>query len=155
MRALLLLLALLLAACATGVPVDRQVVVPGDRFEAVRGEARFFVRAFLTPEGDGRREVIGAQCDVTSSLYNARLVTPTRLVVPNFGPQSPELDVVCRADELSGSGRARIFTRWQEPPGYWGGYPGYGFYPNPLWGWGLYGPGYPVSNYPNLNITLR
>ena len=154
MRALLALPALLLAACATGVPVERQVVVPGDRFEAVRGEATFFVRTFLTPERDTRREVVGADCDVTSSLYSAKLVTPARLVVPNFGPQSPELNVACRADGLSGAGRVEIITRWQEPPGYWG-YPGFGLYPNYAWGWGAYGPGYPVSDYPNLNITLR
>ena len=154
MRALLALPALLLAACANGVPVERQVVVPGDRFEAVRGEATFFVRTFLTPERDTRREVVGADCDVMSSLYSAKLVTPARLVVPNFGPQSPELNVACRADGLSGTGRVEIITRWQEPPGYWG-YPGFGLYPNYAWGWGAYGPGYPVSDYPNLNITLR
>ena len=107
MRALPGLAALLLAGCATGVPVERQVVVPGDRFQAVQGEAAFLVRTFLAPEGDVRREVVGADCELTSSLYTATLVTPSRLVVPNFGPQSPELNVACRADGLSGAGRAR------------------------------------------------
>jgi hypothetical protein len=153
-RALPGLAALLLAGCATGVPVERQVVVPGDRFQAVQGEAAFLVRTFLAPEGDVRREVVGADCELTSSLYTATLVTPARLVVPNFGPQSPELNVACRADGLSGAGRIEIITRWREPPGYWG-YPGFGLYPNYPWGWGAYGPGYPVSDYPNLNITLR
>ncbi len=154
MRSLMLLPALLVAACASGVPVERQVVVPGGRFEAVRGEAALTVRSFLA--GDERREVLGADCDVVSSLYSAKLVTPSRLVVPNFGPQSPELTVSCRAGDLTGSGRVRIITRWQGPPGYWG-YPGDPFWPGTPygWGWGWGGPGIPVSDYPNLNVTMR
>jgi hypothetical protein len=144
----------LLAGCATGVPVERAAVVPGGRFTGVQGEAALTVRTFLADAGGERREVVGASCDVVSSLYSAQLVTPSRLVVPNFGPQSPELGVSCRAGELAGAGRVRIATRWQEPPGYWG-YPyGPGF--GRPWGWGgWYGPGYPVSDYPNLNVLMR
>ena len=144
----------LLAGCATGVPVERMAVVPGGRFAGVQGEAALTVRTFLDDGGGERREVVGATCDVVSSLYSTRLVTPSRLVVPNFGPQSPELGVSCRAGELTGAGRVRIITRWQEPPGFWG-YPyGPGF--GGPWGWwGWYGPGYPVSDYPNLNVRMR
>ncbi len=156
----LLPLALLLGACASGVPVERQVVVQGGRFDAVRGEAGLLVRTFVD-EGDQRREVIGADCDIVSSLYAARLVTPSRLVVPNFGPQSPQLTATCRTGNLNGSGTIGILTRWQQPPGYWG-YPG-GLWRGPWgdpwgwgggpWGWG--GPGYPISEYPDLFVTLR
>jgi hypothetical protein len=152
MRSLMLLPALLVAACASGVPVERQVVVPGGRFEAVSGEAALTVRTFVA--GEERREVLNADCDVVSSLYSARLVTPSRLVVPNFGPQSPELTVSCRAGDLTGSGRVGIITSWRGPPGYWG-YPGYPYWPGDPWGWGWGGPGFPVSDYPNLNVTLR
>jgi hypothetical protein len=156
MRAPALLAAALLAGCAAGVPVERQVVVPGDRFANVQGEAALFVRTFLADAGGERREVVGARCHVLSSLYSAELVTPSRLVVPNFGPQSPELAVSCTAGELSGAGTIRIVTRWNEPPGYWG-YPGpyapgWGWY-GPGWGWD--GPAYPISDYPDLNILLR
>lgn len=158
MRGTVLAVGLLaLAACAGGVPLERQVVVPGGRFDAVRGEADLVVRTFLANEGNERREVVGAVCDVVSSLYTVRLVTPSRLVVPNFGPQSPELTATCRADDLHGAGRVRIVTRWQQPPGLWG-YPA-GPYPYAGlgwgWGYGWYEPGYPVSNYPNLHVTLR
>lgn len=149
----ILALPLLLAACATGAPVDRQVVVDGGRFQAVQGEAALVVRTFLPPQGNTREEVLGAQCDVASSLYTTRVVTPSRLVLPNFGPQSPELLVTCRAGERTGSANVRIITRWQSAPGYWG-YPGYG---SP-WGWGGWGwgaPGYPVSDYPNVNVILQ
>jgi hypothetical protein len=142
------------------VPVERQVVVAGDRFANVQGEAALFVRTFLAEEAGGeRREVVGARCQVLSSLYSAELVTPSRLVVPNFGPQSPELFVSCAAGELSGAGGTRIVTRWNEPPGYWGAPWAYGPYgPAGGWygpGWGWYGPAYPVSDYPDLNILLR
>jgi hypothetical protein len=99
------------------------------------------------------REVVGARCAVLSSLYTAELVTPSRLVVPNFGPQSPEISLNCAAGELSGSGTARIFTRWQGAPGY-GAYPWGGFYRPYAWGW-YDGPGYPVSDYPDLHVVMR
>lgn len=147
--------AALLAGCATGVPVERSVVVSGARFEAVQGEADLIVRTFLPPEAGERREVLGAVCDVRSSLYEARLVTPSRLVVPNFGPQSPELSFACRAGDLSGTAQRDVVTHWNQPPGYWG-YPG-AFGP---WGWGGwggwgYGPAYPVSGYPDVAVVLR
>ena len=165
MRAAVLAAIPLLAACATGVPVERQVVVPGDRFVAVQGEAGLFVRTFLPPEGRDRREVVGADCRIVSSIYTTEVVTPSRLVVPNFGPQSPELVATCRAGDLTGTGRTRIITRWQPSPWGWG-YPGpgpWGFgYPGPgPWGWGSpvgwgwYEPSYPVSDYPDLIVTMR
>ncbi len=159
MRRLGILACVALAGCTTsGVPVSRQVVVSGGNFQAVQGEAQFFVRAFLPPEGDQRREVLGARCDVVSSLYAAEVVTPSRVVVPNFGPQSPEITVTCRADHASGSSHMRIITRWQPAPGFygdpfWG--PGWG----PGWGgpwgpWGGWGPSYPISSYPDIEVTL-
>jgi hypothetical protein len=152
MRAILAGAALMLGACASGVPVERQTVVSGRRFDAVQGEAAFLVRTFLPDEQGERREVVGARCAVVSSLYAAELVTPSRLVVPNFGPQSPEITVDCAAGELAGSGTARIVTRWRDPPGYWG-YPWGPFYRPYAWDW--YGPGYPVSDYPDLAIVMR
>jgi hypothetical protein len=145
--------ALMLAACAGGVPVERQTVVSGGRFDAVQGEAALVVRTFLPEVAGERREVVGARCAVLSSLYAAELVTPSRLVVPNFGPQSPELTVDCTAGELAGGGTARIVTRWREPPGYWG--PPWGGFYRP-YGLGWYGgPGYPVSDYPDLFVVMR
>lgn len=159
MRRALVLAVGALAGCATGVPVERQVVVAGGNFANVQGEADFVVRTFLEPVGDERREVLGARCQAVSSLYTAELVTPARLVVPNFGPQSPEIDVSCTADGLTGTGRATIVTTWNQAPGYWG--PPYGVGPYPYWGggWG-WGPGWggpaiPVSNYRELNVVLR
>lgn len=82
--------AALLAGCASqsNVPVERRVVVSGAGFEAVRGEAGLTVRTFVEDPAGTRREVVGATCQVGSSLYATTLVTPAQLVVPNFGPQS-------------------------------------------------------------------
>ncbi len=140
-----------LAACAGGVPVDHQVVVSGSRFQAVQGEAALTVRTFLE---DNRSEVVGATCEVVSSLYFTKLVTPSRLVVPNFGPQSPELTATCHAGALAGSGTVPVITRWQTVPGPYWGYPG-GLYRPWGYGWYDYGPGYPVSDYPDLRVILR
>lgn len=158
-----LLLPLLLAACATGgAPIARQVVVPGAQFRAVQGETQFVVRSFLPPAGNQRQEVVGARCDLVTSLFRTALVTPARVVVPNFGPQSPEITVACRTPESAGRGSTRIFTRWRQPPGMWGD-PYFGPYGGPWgpgwgpgWGWygPGYGPGYMISDYPNLDVTL-
>jgi hypothetical protein len=151
-----ILAGLVLAGCASGVPVERQVVVDGSRFLAVQGEARLTVRTFLEDEGGARREVIGARCAVRSSLYGAELTTPSDLVLPNFGPQSPELEFTCRAGELAGSRRTDINTYWRDYPGG-PGYPGYypWRYPYAWGGWSWYGSAYPESNYPDVSITLR
>lgn len=150
---LVALLSLGLAACSSGVPVERQVVVPGGNFAAVQGEARLTVRTFLPESGGTRGEVIGADCTVLTSLYSARLVTPSRLVVPNFGPQSPEITVDCKAGALTGSATVRVFTNWQYAPGPWGPYGGY-YGPYGPWGWGG-AAGYPLSEYPDVAVTLR
>lgn len=157
MRVALSLPVLLLAAgCASGVPVERQVVVSGARFTAVQGEAAFIVRTFLAPEDGERREVVGATCRLSSSLYDAEVVTPARVVVPNFGPQSPEIAAACRADDLAGTGGTRIVTRWQQSP--LGGPPGPFYGPWGLGGpgaWGWYDPAIPISDYPDLHVLLR
>lgn len=162
MRALfsLLIPPLLLGACTAGVPVERTVVVSGARFEAVQGEAAFVVRTYLPAEGNERREVVGARCKVVSSLYATELVTPARLVVPNFGPQSPEITVECAADGRTGTGTATVFTRWQGPPGVVApgmmvAGPGW-IAPGPAgWGWWGAAPGVPISGYADLAVILH
>ncbi len=149
---------LFLAGCASGVPVDRTVIVPGGKFTAVQGEADLIVRTVM-PENGG--ELLGATCDVRSSLYQTQLLTPARLVVPNFGPQSPELFINCRAGDLMGKADVGIVTLWQDNgwgyPGVYGGAyagPWRGPWAGPWapgWGW----PGYPVSRYPDVRVIMQ
>jgi hypothetical protein len=158
----LLLAALCLAGCARGVPVENEASVSGARFEAVQGEARLVVRTFLPVEGNSRREVLGARCDLRTSLYSLSFTTPVRLKLPNFGPQSPELDIACSAREWTGRARVAIRTDWDYPPGGYG-YAGYGYH-GPLgysggpyggWGWPGPRPAVPRSYYPDVNLMLR
>ncbi len=150
-----------LAGCAGGLPLGPDVVVSGAKYVAVQGEADLVVRTFLVDPAGQKREVAGATCAIDSSLYSARLTTPARLRVPNFGPQSPVLTLTCAAGELKGGGQVGIETFWRAAPGMYGGYYGgpYGPGPGPWgWpgpGWGLYGPSYPVSEYPDLRVILR
>jgi hypothetical protein len=89
-------------------------------------------------------------------------------VVPNFGPQSPELAFDCTAGELAGSARRDIVTTWQSAYGYggYGGYGPYGFGGLGYGGFGPYGfggpgfgwwgaPSIPISRYPNVAVPLR
>ncbi len=100
------------------------------------------VRAFVVDAAGRRREVIAAQCDVSSELYSARLATPARLVVPNLGSRSPPLAFECRASGLRGEAESAVATHWRAHPF------GYGAY-----GWE--GPSHPVSDYPDVAVDLR
>jgi hypothetical protein len=148
---------LALGACAGGLPVAQDVIVSGARFEAVRGEASLFARTYLQDPNGDLREVGGAKCKMTSILFSAEFQTPARLVLPNFGPQSPELNFTCTAGDLSGQGTRSINTYMR---GGYGGYPGLYGYPGFYgggWGpgWGMYAPSYPVSDYRNVDMILR
>lgn len=148
-----------LAGCAKGVPIQNEAVVAGGDFDAVQGEARLAVRTFLPDEGDGRREVLGAACRLETSLYTLDFTTPTRLKLPNFGTQSPELDIACTARDWSGTARVEVRTDWDYPPGGYG-YAGYGYgprgyYGGPYGGWGWPGGAVPRSYYPDVDVILR
>jgi hypothetical protein len=153
----------LLATCTTSQPIDREVVVSGARFDSVRGETMTNVRTFIEAPDGQIRELAGAMCSVTSSLYSTELITPARLVLPSFGAQSPELVVSCSAGDLSGTTRVAVSTQWRYPPGYYG-YPAVGIYGGTgglggaALGWGGWGYGaaaYPISQYPDVRLNLR
>lgn len=157
--------ALALGGCAAGgLPLRETVAVPAGRFEAVQGQAEVVVRSFITDEAGQTRELGGASCEVTSILFSTRLQTPGRVVFPGFGPQSPTLDIDCRAGELAGSAEVAVEGQWVRMPGAWPGpgpWPyGYGGWGGP-WGgpwaggaWGG-GPSYVTFVYPDVNVPLR
>lgn len=156
-------MAALLAGCATQsyAPVERRVVVSGGGFDAVRGEAGLTVRTFVEDPSGARREVVGATCQVGTSLYATTLVTPARLVVPNFGPQSPELVIDCTAGDRRGKAVRDISTSWTYAPGGWPGNPAYlpygpyGPYGGTPFGYGWDRPAYARSDYRDVGVILR
>ncbi len=155
-------LILMLPGCAAGLPLREDVAVSGQKFVAAQGEADVVVRTYVLDPAGKPAELGGAACQITTSLYDAKLTTPARLRLPNFGPQSPELFVTCAAEGLEGAARQDINTFWQGAPGFYGG-PFYGPFYGPGWygpgvfgpGWGMPGPGYPVSEYPDVDVLLR
>lgn len=152
--------ALVVAGCARGVPVENEAVVSGADFDSVQGEARLVVRTFLPVGESERSEVLGANCNLETSLYALDFTTPVRLKLPNFGTQSPELDISCRARDWSGAARVEVRTNWDYPPGGYG-YAGYGYYGargyygGPYGGWGWPGSAVPYSYYPDVDVLLR
>jgi hypothetical protein len=161
-RAILALLAgAALAGCAAGLPVGETVAVPAARLGGAQGEAELVVRAFVEDAEGARREVRGADCEVSSILYAVRVTAPGRVRAPSFGAQSPTLRVACAAGGRRGVVEQRALTRWRGRPGGgwgWGGPFGPDPYHDP-WGWdgpwGWNGPAYPVFLYPDVNVVLR
>lgn len=151
------------AGCAeTGLPLRETVAVPAGQFEAVQGQAELVVRAFVEDDAGLRREVSGADCDVRSILFATRVKTPGRLVFPSFGPQSPTLEIACRAGELSGKAEQAVVGEWIRMPGAW---PGPGPWPYGYAGWGgpwggpwgaggWSGPSYVAFVYPDVAVRL-
>lgn len=157
MRALSAAAALLLAGCAQGgLPLQPTVAAPAGRFDAVQGQADLVVRTFVEDETGETREVGGAVCEIRSILFSARLVTPARFVFPSFGPQSPTLEIDCRAGELSGSAEQGVVSQWVRMPGAWPG-PGPWPYAYGPWGgpWGWNAPAYVTFVYPDVAVRLR
>lgn len=149
-----------LAGCAASGLPPRTVAVPAQA--GAQGQAETVIRAFLPGPGDDRREVGGAQCEVSTILFRTRVVTPARLVFPSYGAQSPTLVVACRAGDLSGQAEQEVLTRWVRPPGggAWGGGWGPGPWGPGPWGWGgmgpwgWNGPAYPTFVYPDVAVML-
>jgi hypothetical protein len=165
MRSRLALAAALGLACCAGdggLPLGPTVGVPAPAGAAVQGQADIVVRAFVADPEGAPREVGGAVCDVRSVLFEARLVTPARLVFPSYGPQSPTLAFDCRAGALAGEATRGVVTRWVRAPGAWPGpgpwgWPYGGAWGGP-WGWGGWGwdaPSFPIFVYPDVDVPLR
>ncbi len=110
-------------------PTGEAVVPPG------RGAWRSLaVRTFeSTPAGWS--EVTGARCVVTGDpFFRANVTTPTRLVLPDLGPDAPALRAECETPTASGAdvvgpvfswptdGRPQPATRMWWGGGWWWGF---------------------------------
>ncbi len=102
-----LITALLLAGCATTTsnpPMATVAVTPRAGAEAppARGETALIVRATM-----GDSEISGAACTVDAPYFSASFTAPARVLLPDYGSQSPEVRVTCRAEEARGTVAAR------------------------------------------------
>ena len=97
-------LALLIAGCAEMAPPGTTTVRVEPRPDAepplARGETQLVVRA-VSAEAPGR-EFPGAACDAISPYFASRFTAPARLLIPEYGSQTPEVTVSCEAGGASG-----------------------------------------------------
>jgi len=166
MRAIWIGLVIGLAGCAgeaydwrsmegggAGLPVaamrsSSEVVVP-----PTRGPLETLaLRTFVPGTGDGGwDEVEGVTCRVEGAPYfEATVVTPVRLALPDLGPDAPPLQASCERGTLSGQAAVAPAFRWPaegRPSApervWWGG----------GWWWGFQKTG--PLRYPDLAVALR
>ncbi len=125
MRRLMLGLAFGLAACSGapnggGAPpvAIRAQPTKGVAQPAASGEASLVVRA-VSPQAPGQ-EIAGATCSARSPYFTASFTPPTRLLVPDFGPQAPSISIACEAGGARGSAVVEPEVAWSS--GSSGGY---------------------------------
>jgi hypothetical protein len=160
---LVALAALALAGCGGGAYDWRAVagggaglpqVAMAPTFETVtppgRGAWRGLAVRTFTGSPDGWTEVAGARCVVRGApFFEAALVTPSRLVLPDLGPDAPTLRATCETPAAMGTDAVAPVFAWpaEGRPGalsrmWWGG----------GWWFGLQKTG-PLS-YPDLAVAL-
>jgi hypothetical protein len=166
MRAIGMVLVLAVAGCAgaaydwravegggSGLPVgamraSSEVVVPPGR-GPLMGLA---VRTFVPGSGpEGWDEVQGVKCRVTGGQYfDATVVTPVRLTLPDLGPDAPILRAECENGVQRGQAAVAPSFSWPEegrPSAgqrvWWGG----------GWWWGFQKTG--PMRYPDLAVAMR
>ena len=164
-------LALLLAGCAEMAPPGTTTVRVEPRSDAepplARGETQLVVRA-VSADAPGR-EFPGAVCDAISPYFASRFTAPARLLIPEYGSQTPEVTVSCEAG--GASGRATVAPQASYSGGGfggpavgisvgtgggWNGWDGDGVGVGLSW-WGGGGGGYgePLVRYPALRVPMR
>lgn len=175
----------LLAGCASsqGLPLDDAVVRP-TRYTApalppARSETVFTVRSVVS-EGGAVREM-PADCTFETDYSQGAFRAPARVALPDLGPQTPVVRVVCTNGELRGAAAGRAALRrgyggirptigLSVGTGYgyrgvglgigglWGGYgygPGLGYGLGHGYGYGGYGAGGLGAVYPDLAVELE
>ena len=114
-------LALLLAGCAEMARPGTTTVRVEPRSDAelplARGETQLEVRA-VSADAPGR-EFPGAVCDAISPYFASRFTAPARLLIPEYGSQTPEVTVSCEAG--GASGRATVAPQASYTGGSFGG----------------------------------
>jgi hypothetical protein len=162
--------ALLLAGCAEMAPPGTTTVRVEPRSDAepplARGETQLVVRA-VSAHAPGR-EFPGAICDANSPYFASRFTAPARLLIPDYGSQTPEIMVSCEAN--GASGRATVAPQasysgggFGAPAvgisvgtgGGWNGWGGDGVGVGLSWWGGGGGYGEPLVRYPALRVPMR
>ena len=163
----------LLAGCAEMEPPGTTTVRVEPRPDAepppASGETDLVVRA-VAVDAPGR-EIPGAVCDAVSPYFVSRFPAPARLLIPEYGSQTPAVTVTCEGGGSSGRATAAPQATYSGggfggpvvgisvgTGGGWNGWDADGVGMGlSWWGGGGYGYGYgePVVRYPALSVPMR
>ena len=168
MRAFAVLGVIGLAGCVApgsappGVQTVRAERVSAAQAPLASGETQVVVRTFAA--GPSGQELSGVPCVAESPFFRAEFTSPARVLLPDFGAQSPSVSVTCRSGTASGSAVAPPQAAWE---GGLGGWPSVGVSVGTgtnsgvgvglgWWGGGGVGAsgGTPVVRYPDLRVVL-
>lgn len=133
-----------------GLPEVRAVATDVKRLPPGRGPTGVAVRSFA-PGPDGNLvEVAGATCVFSADVYQAQIVTPARVILPDLGADAPQVRADCRLGAtLAGAVVADPQFRWDRTGG---GQGERAFWRGGQW-WG--GPQTGPMRYPDLDVPLR
>jgi hypothetical protein len=112
-----------------------------------RGMLGLAVRSYQRT-ATGEPAELPATCAIEAGAFEAQMVTPGRLVIPDLGPDAPAITAVCTAGPLAGRNSVAPAFRWAST----GGMPpervawGLGWW----WGGTKSGP----MRYPDLDVGL-
>lgn len=95
---------------AVGIDVyagDRARGNPVPRF---RGQKTVQVRTNGKSADSSFGELSGIKCNVDAGVYQATVITPANLIVPDYGPSSPAIFVRCVNGTVSGSSTVNAYN---------------------------------------------
>jgi hypothetical protein len=131
-----------------GLPATRAEARPDLMTPPGRRELGLAVRSFTAAADGETTEIVGATCRITAGAYDAALVTPGRLIIPDLGPDAPAVRADCEMGDLRGAGAVAPVFSWV----------GGGGNPPQRVAWGLgWTYGYEAmgpTGYPNLGVVL-
>ncbi len=84
-----------------GIDVYKKRREAGEKTPDFRGDQFVTVRTVIYEEGvlpGFRKEITGAQCEIKSAEFSAKLTTPAKVQVPIYGYKTGEIAVICKAD---------------------------------------------------------
>jgi hypothetical protein len=163
MRAIGILLVLAVAGCGGGEYQMRKAYGGGAGLPQValqpagvtivpptRGRTLAVAVRTFTPAGEGWAELAGVRCRVAAGTFLvADVMTPTRVTLPDLGPDAPPLQAQCSTGSMEGVDTVAPVFGWRETgPNaaekvWWGG------------GWWYGGEKTGPVHYPDLAVAMR
>lgn len=154
---------LVLAGCAGGeffgygpavtgggnLPTTRAVARPDAIVPPGRRDLGVAVRSFVAGPDGAAVETLGATCRIVAGDFEAALLTPGRLAIPDLGPDAPAIEAECVAAGRTGTAAVAPVYGWAASGGnasqrvVWG------------LGWWYGGVKSGPMRYPPLLVTLR